>query len=84
MSVATDLQAAIESNASAIAGYAAALAADSASPLSGYTLDSESVPREAWRLSLSEQIARLTAANVALQDALNRQTPWLVSTRQVL
>ncbi len=60
-----------------IAGYATALAADSDSPQPSYTLDGKSVSRNEWREGLQRLID-------ALQKTVNRMTPYVVSTKQVL
>lgn len=70
MSVASDLS-------TAIAGYAAALAADSVSPQPSYTLDGKSVSRNEWREGLQRMI-------VELQKTVNALSPYIVSTKQVL
>lgn len=81
MSVTTDLQTAIESNANAIKQYAARLAEDSLDPKKSYTLDGEAVDRNAWRAGISDIIAKLAAANAQLQALLNQQDPYVISTR---
>jgi soluble cytochrome b562 len=66
-----------ENLTTAIAGYAAALAADSVSPQASYSLDGKSVSRNEWREGLQKLIDNL-------QKTINQQTPYIVSTRQVL
>lgn len=66
-----------ENLATTIAGYAAALAADSVSPQPSYTLDGKSVSRNEWREGLQRMIAELTQLG-------NGYTPYIVSTRMVL
>lgn len=60
-----------------IAGYAAALAADSANPQASYTLDGKSVSRNEWREGLARMID-------ALQATLNARAPYIVQTKMVL
>jgi hypothetical protein len=84
VSVYTDLEAAIESNATAISGYAAALAADSIDPLESYSLDGENVSRESWRAGLADMISKLNEQTNELRKTLNRMRPFVISTRQVL
>lgn len=84
MSVTTDLQAAIVSMATAKAGYAAALAADSLDPLESYSLDGENASRESWRAGLAKMIADLDAEIIATQQTLNSLSPYSIATRQVL
>ena len=61
----------------AIAGYAAALAMDSANPQPSYTLDGKTVSRNEWREGLDRLIK-------SLQQTVNAQTPYIVSTKMVL
>jgi len=84
MAALTDLQAAYDANAAAIAGYAAALAADALSPLESYSLDGENVTANEWRAGLAAMIRDLTEANKDIMAAINAQSPWQISTRQVL
>lgn len=79
-----DLQAAYDANAGAISGYAAALALDAVTPLESYSLDGENVTSNEWRAGLAAMIRQLTDANKDLMAAINAQTPWQISTRQVL
>ena len=60
-----------------IAGYAAALAADSVSPQPSYTLDGKSVSRNEWREGLQRLIT-------ALQQTVNQQAPYVISTKMVM
>lgn len=60
-----------------IAGYAAALAADSVNPQPSYTLGDKTVSRTEWREGLQRLID-------AVQQTVNAQTPYVVSTKMVL
>ncbi|AMV27364.1 hypothetical protein VT84_23395 [Gemmata sp. SH-PL17] len=60
-----------------IAGYAAALAADSVNPQPSYELDGKRVDRNQWREGLQKLID-------ALQKTVNAQAPYIVSTKMVL
>lgn len=60
-----------------IAGYAAALAADSVAPQASYTLDGKSASRNEWREGLQKLID-------ALQATVNGMAPYRIVTRKVL
>ena len=66
-----------ENLSATIAGYAAALAADSVNPQPSYTLDNKSVSQNEWREGLQKLIDALT-------KTLNGLQPYVVSTRMIL
>ncbi len=71
-------------NESIIAGYQAALLADSADPKKTYTKDGESLSRNEWRAGLIEAVASLTGLNVEMQKILNGLDPYVLRTRHML
>lgn len=80
----SDLHTALSNIDAAIAGYAAALAADSLAPKASYNVDGEAVSRNEWRLSLSKTIDELTAANTGLQQLINQRQPFIYRQRHRL
>lgn len=81
MSTASNLEAAIASNASAIASYSAKLASEAVAPKATYNIDGENVSYNEWRLSILEMIKGLTEANAAMQQLLNSLSPYAIATR---
>ena len=81
MSVASDLQAAIASNANAIASYSAKLAVEAVAPKASYDIDGEMVSYNDWRRSILDMIKGLAETNAALQQLLNSMQPYAISTR---
>ena len=84
MSALSDLQATLESNATAIKEYAERLADDALAPKASYSIDGESVSRNEWRTSLLEAIERLTKANVAIMQLINNMKPNYIATRHLV
>lgn len=81
---AAQIEAQIASNATSIAGYQAALEADSANPLKTYSKDGESLSRNEWRAGLIAAVKELVELNAELQGMLNRVQPYILRTRHAL
>lgn len=70
-----------------IAGWNAALLADLADPAGAqpdYSLDGETVSREAWREGLMRLIRQAMEAVTLAQQTRNALSPYWLGTRQVL
>lgn len=81
MSVASDLQDTIATNAATIKQYAAVLAADALDPKKTYSIDGETVSRNEWRKSITDAMQALADNSETLQKLIVQQQPYFISTR---
>jgi hypothetical protein len=84
MSVRSDLEQQILDANAQILLWNAALLADAANPQKDYSLDGESVSRDAWRRGLMDLIRMARESILETQKTINALNPYAISTRQVL
>lgn len=77
-----DVKDAIANCTTVIVRASAALAQDLLDPLMTYSINGETYDRDGWRASMTDAIAKATAARLELVKTLNRMRPWSLTTRQ--